>query len=89
MRLAPTALAFVLTIGVSAGLSSDEAQAQSGRDPYRWCADYSDGLDGAKNCYFITLEQCRAAVSGAGGYCVPNPFYTGPTEDRPAQRRKS
>ena len=29
-------------------------------DPYRWCADYGGGGMGpGRNCYFITLEQCR------------------------------
>ena len=47
-------------------------------DPYRWCAQYSGGgHGGATNCYFITLRQCQEAVSGAGGYCVPNNFYDG------------
>ena len=47
-------------------------------DPYRWCAQYSgSGLGGASNCYFLTLEQCRATVSGVGGFCSPNPFYNG------------
>ena len=23
----------------------------------------------------ITIEQCRATVSGIGGFCVPNQFY--------------
>jgi uncharacterized protein DUF3551 len=59
---------------------SGEATAQA--DPYRWCADYAyGGLSGAKNCYFLTLEQCRATVSGVGGTCVPNPFYTGPVNE--------
>ena len=36
-------------------------------DPYRWCAVYGGGDDnGGTNCYFVTLEQCRAAVSGVG-----------------------
>ena len=26
---------------------------------------------------FVTIEQCRATVSGVGGYCKPNPFYDG------------
>jgi hypothetical protein len=43
-------------------------------DPYRWCAEYGGG---GTNCYFLTLEQCRAAVSGVGGFCVPNNFYDG------------
>ena len=68
---------------LAAGLPGGEARA----DPYRWCADYSGGgLGGARNCYFITLEQCRATVSGAGGTCTPNPFYSGPSSDGPPRR---
>ena len=29
----------------------------------------------AANCGFLTIEQCRATVSGIGGFCVPNQFY--------------
>jgi Protein of unknown function (DUF3551) len=45
-------------------------------DPYRWCAVYG-GRSGGENCYFVTLNQCQAAVSGTGGFCRANPFYTG------------
>ena len=66
--------------------SSFTATAQS--DPYGWCAHYfGDGLGGASNCYFVTLEQCRATVSGIGGYCAPNPRYTGPGA-QPARRAR-
>ena len=59
-------------MAASAGLDAAKA------DPYRWCADYMGGaLGGASNCGFITLEQCRATVSGVGGYCRPNAFYDG------------
>ncbi|MEA3028497.1 MAG: hypothetical protein QOF91_3782 [Alphaproteobacteria bacterium] len=44
-------------------------------DPYRWCAQY--GGRGATNCYFVNLAQCRAAISGNGGFCTPNNFYDG------------
>jgi hypothetical protein len=44
-------------------------------DPYPWCAQYSDDGGGGTNCGFLTLEQCRATVSGIGGFCVPNQFY--------------
>ena len=55
-------------------------------DPYKWCAVYSGGMGGGgTNCGFHTIEQCRATVSGIGGFCDPNPFYTGPAE-RPAKR---
>ena len=60
-------------------------------DPYRWCAVYSGEDSGsARNCGFVTLEQCRATISGIGGLCEPNPFYTGPDRDesRPPHRRK-
>ncbi len=41
---------------------------------YPWCAYYRNG---STNCYFATLAQCRAAVSGVGGYCGRNSFYGG------------
>ena len=49
---------------------------------------------GAQNCYFVTLEQCRAAVSGVGGFCKENLVYDGrpvrTPEDgvRPAKRKR-
>jgi hypothetical protein len=47
-------------------------------DPYKWCAVYGGGLAAPKNCGFVTLAQCRATISGVGGFCEPNPFYTPP-----------
>jgi hypothetical protein len=46
-------------------------------DPYKWCAVYQNG---STNCGFVTIEQCRATVSGAGGSCQPNQFYTAPSK---------
>ena len=63
-------------------------------DPYRWCAEYGGGSfgGGGSNCYFMTIEQCRAAVSGVGGFCRVNAFYDGrpvvTPEDRPSRRRR-
>ena len=54
-------VAATLTLGVRPG------SAQQGS----WCAMYSG--DGGTNCYFYTFDQCRAAVSGVGGSCSPNP----------------
>ena len=73
------------------GLFAETAKA----DPYRWCAEYAGGGNGGgggTNCYFVTIEQCRAAISGNGGFCVPNPFYDGrpavtPEDRAPRQRR--
>jgi hypothetical protein len=58
-------------------------------DPYRWCAEYGGrgGGGGGTNCYFVTWQQCQAALSGNGGFCRRNLFYSGPDGDeRPAHR---
>jgi hypothetical protein len=74
---------------VLAPMLATEASA----DPYRWCALYNAGRGGgAQNCYFMTLAQCQAAVSGVGGFCTQNQFYDGrpvtTPEDRAPVRRK-
>lgn len=75
--------AFLLALGLFVVASSPASS-----DPYRWCAEYGGFRGGGgTNCYFVTIQQCRAAVSGVGGFCRPNPFYTGP--DRPAGRGRS
>ena len=79
---------FKMVIGlVLAGfvISLSSVASSATADPYPWCADY--GTPGGTNCGFVTIEQCRAAISGNGGFCNPNQFYTGP-EKVPASRRK-
>jgi hypothetical protein len=72
-------------IGLIVVVAAEQAKA----DPYRWCAQYTGrGLGGSSNCYFMTLAQCQAAVSGVGGFCRPNQFYTGPDEQRPRRSKK-
>lgn len=70
MRLVVGTLATLLVAVVIDGMQH-HVQA----DPYRWCAMY--GARGATNCYFVSLDQCRAALSGMGGFCQPNNFYDG------------
>jgi hypothetical protein len=77
-----TLAAFVVIL--AAGSPGGGAKA----DPYRWCAEYGGDLGGAKNCYFVTLEQCRATVSGTGGTCSLNPFYDGRPADNSRQRQE-
>ena len=78
-----------LAIAAFAVLFAGSLTGQAKADPYRWCAQY--GRPGATNCYFVTLEQCRAALSGNGGFCNPNNFYDGrpvrTPEDGPVRRR--
>jgi hypothetical protein len=71
MRLVAIALPVLAVLAVLVPGSSHA-------DPYRWCAQYSGRAGGATNCGFVTLRQCQMTVSGIGGFCVPNQFYTGP-----------
>jgi hypothetical protein len=59
-------LAAVSAFGMS--LTGSPAKA----DPYLWCAVYN--ANGEGNCFYKTLEQCRAAIVG-GGACSPNLGY--------------
>lgn len=68
MRLAVAVLA-----ALCAGAVLDTAKA----DPYPWCAVYGVTRGGSTNCYFMTLAQCQATVSGIGGFCEHNNFYDG------------
>ncbi len=80
MKLPHMKLVLATLVGavcVIAGSAVDTANA----DPYKWCAMYGGGRgSGGKNCYFLTLAQCNAAVSGVGGFCTPNQFYDGRPE---------
>lgn len=42
-----------------------------------WCAQYyGRGGDGARNCGFVSYEQCMmTATPGSGAFCVQNPWY--------------
>ena len=77
----------VVTVGAIAAFGISLVTTAAA-DPYRWCAVYSYDVE-IRNCGFVTIEQCRAAISGVGGYCEANPFYTGPDEKpaKPARKR--
>ena len=83
-----SAAAFSSLLALGAFALTDSTQA----DPYRWCAQYGNSDGGGTNCYFVTLEQCRAAISGNGGFCAPNNFYDGTpvttSEDGPRRSRR-
>ncbi len=60
------ALAALALLATGAGGTS--AQASEGL----YCAQES-GRNGYTNCGYYTFEQCRAAISGVGGFCMQNP----------------
>lgn len=82
MRLAPICLPALAIAAASLLPAAGHA------DPYRWCAHYSERTGGGgTNCGFVTLRQCQATISGIGGICEPNPFYTGSTTGSGHPRR--
>jgi hypothetical protein len=93
MRLATFTLpgilaALLAAFALPAVLAPSSALAyQFPYDPYPWCAVYSGDAGGASNCGFLTIEQCRATVSGIGGSCEPNQFYNPRGTAARAQKR--
>jgi hypothetical protein len=63
----------LLAMAAIAAIPASAAQAQN----YPWCA-YWSGTGGARNCGFISFEQCMETARGAGADCRPNTQYTPP-----------
>ena len=67
-----TAIAFLFAITAASAVEPAKA------DPYRYCAVYgSFGGGGVESCWYLTIEQCRASVSGLGGFCKESAWYDG------------
>lgn len=73
---------FVILTAAATLLASHTAQARE----YPWCAHYGGADNDSTNCGFSTMEQCRAAISGVGGFCQTNPRYIPPAAGRDASR---
>ena len=82
-HIRPTIFIFA-AIAASALVSSSAHAYDMPYDPYPWCAVYSGDAGGSTNCGFLTIAQCRATVSGMGGFCAHNQFYN----PRPASRQR-
>lgn len=54
---------------------------------YAWCAITSTGQSGTPNCYYATLEQCRAFLSGQSGFCEQNPRSVAQAQMTTTKRR--
>lgn len=70
--------AVLMLVAASAAAALTGLPTAGHADPYRWCAVYTGKGGGARNCGFVTLEQCRQTIMGMGGFCEENPFYSGP-----------
>lgn len=82
MRLAVGALFSLIVCAIAAPAHAD---------PYRWCAQYAGyGGGGVESCYYVTPEQCRASVSGIGGWCRESGWYDGrPVSSDSVPQRKA
>ena len=69
------------TVVVAAAASMLLTVGAASADPYKWCAVESGG---GTNCGFVTVEQCRATISGMGGSCEPKQVV--PSNLSPAAR---
>ncbi len=81
---------YIAVIGIAAitSLPAFATPARAGIE-YPWCAQYSGGSSGGgRNCGFSNLEQCRATISGIGGFCASNLFYQGSAGDTSPSKRK-
>jgi hypothetical protein len=78
---------FIIAIATVVAFSISLGSTGASADPYKWCAVYNM-FGGGTNCGFVTLEQCRATISGIGGSCELNQFYTGPDEKPAKHTRK-
>lgn len=68
-----------IVLAATALLIAVSATGSAQADPYKWCAVYAgNAMDGSKACWFTTLEQCQATVTGLAGFCQPNTFTSEP-----------
>ena len=72
-----------LAILVALAITGLVADARTTASAAAWCAAYRNG---GTNCGFYTYEQCRATVSGDGGFCNRNAFEA--DAEKPAARKE-
>ncbi|MEI9805226.1 MAG: DUF3551 domain-containing protein [Pseudolabrys sp.] len=81
LTLVSAGLAAIAVIGIPG--AAQPARAAE----YPWCAQYGGDDQGGRNCGFSTYEQCMATVSGMGGGCERNLFYSG-AATKPSRARR-
>lgn len=71
----------VIVIAVFATIAlNSAAMAQN----FPWCA-YINSEGGARNCGFVSFDQCMATAQGLGADCRRNTLFTPPIGPHPFQ----
>ena len=70
----------IISIATLATLSLSGSAVRAEYEGGPWCAYYGSG-SGGTNCGFHSFEQCQAAISGNGGKCLRNQWYSGGGKD--------
>jgi Protein of unknown function (DUF3551) len=83
-RISHTAMQLALALGAVVVLGVLDAATPASAQGAWWA--YYHGPAGGTNCGFYRYGQCRAAVSGVGGFCSPSPYAR--FSDYPPPRRK-
>jgi hypothetical protein len=86
MRIVVPGVIFALTVMGAAAVPLSGAAAQSYIYYTPWCVR---AYDGATDCSYFTLLQCRQAVSATGGDCAVNPRFVGEPPRRPGKARRN
>ncbi|WP_374991474.1 DUF3551 domain-containing protein [Bradyrhizobium sp. LHD-71] len=70
---------------LAGGMLQQPAPAQAAAPIYPWCMQPSGRW--GPDCYYATIEQCRAAAS-AVGFCYQNPAFTPNPVPAPGRRAR-
>ena len=84
-----TGFRFALCAALAAAALSSFASPAAAAIEYPWCVQYGGGDDnGARNCGFVSYDQCMLTARGAGGMCERNLFYEDQKAKQPNRPRK-
>lgn len=69
MKIIAAAFSFGIAITALPAMTAGPAAAEVNPP---WCVDYPPV---GESCTFTSYKQCMLTAFGAGGNCVPNPWY--------------
>lgn len=71
-------LALATVASAPAGAQKYDSTSPVCKTNYRWGGEDTD-------CGYTSIAQCQASAAGMGAICANNPYYAGPSPDRPRE----